>query len=98
MKAVNLEVKDGRIAAIHHVEMPLPLNNNHVELAILASATDATAPIEPVPEDLSVTLNNNHVELISLASTTDATAPIAPVPQDLTASNETTAHLMSETG
>ncbi|KAK6246965.1 hypothetical protein QUC31_018530 [Theobroma cacao] len=48
--AVTVEIKDGRIVAIHPVEMPLPLNTSQIELAILASAT---SPIASVPQNLT---------------------------------------------
>lgn len=50
IKAVTVEIKDGRIVAIHPVEMPLPLNTSQIELAILASAT---SPIASVPQNLT---------------------------------------------
>ncbi|XP_015582492.1 uncharacterized protein LOC8271707 [Ricinus communis] len=54
---VNLVIKDGKIVAVHRVEMPQPLNNNHVEFAILASAT---APVAAVPHNITV---NNEAEV-----------------------------------
>ncbi|XP_057954946.1 uncharacterized protein LOC131148971 [Malania oleifera] len=42
---VNLVIKDGRITAIHRIEIPLPVNNNHFDLTILASATQPSASV-----------------------------------------------------
>ncbi|KAE8687252.1 Kinase superfamily protein [Hibiscus syriacus] len=32
-RPVNVEIKDGRIVAIHPVEMPLPLINSHIDVS-----------------------------------------------------------------
>ncbi|KAE8732653.1 Kinase superfamily protein [Hibiscus syriacus] len=42
-RPVNVEMEDGRIVAIHHVEMPLPLSKSHIDVSLLAS------PIAPLP-------------------------------------------------
>ncbi|XP_022729222.1 uncharacterized protein LOC111284663 [Durio zibethinus] len=47
---VNVEIKDGRIVAIHRVDMQLPLTNSQIDVAILASAT---SPIASVPQNLT---------------------------------------------
>ncbi|XVF05617.1 hypothetical protein REPUB_Repub05bG0188100 [Reevesia pubescens] len=50
-RPVNVEIKDGRIVAIHHIDMPLPLTNaQNIDVAILASAT---SPIASVPQNLT---------------------------------------------
>ena len=45
-----MEIKDGRIVAIYYVDMPLPLNNSQIDVAILASAT---SPIASVQQNLT---------------------------------------------
>ncbi|KDP44146.1 hypothetical protein JCGZ_05613 [Jatropha curcas] len=61
---VNLEMKDGKIMAIHRVEMPEPVDNNHVELAILASAR---SPVASVPQN--ATAANNEMEAHPVSKT-----------------------------
>ncbi|OMO91403.1 hypothetical protein COLO4_18399 [Corchorus olitorius] len=58
---VHVEIKDGKIVAIHEVEMPLPLNHSEIEMTILASS--ATSPIASVPQNL--TGNGTETNLVS---------------------------------
>ncbi|MBA0730602.1 hypothetical protein Golax_023047 [Gossypium laxum] len=51
LKAVNVEIKDGRIVAIHHVEMPLPLSDSQIDVSLLASAA---SPVASVLQNLTV--------------------------------------------
>ncbi|KAK9279156.1 hypothetical protein L1049_012833 [Liquidambar formosana] len=54
--AVSLVIKDGRITAIHRIEIPLLFNDTHVDLTILASAAP---PHASVPQKMTV---NNETE------------------------------------
>ncbi|KAH1115330.1 hypothetical protein J1N35_008708 [Gossypium stocksii] len=46
--AVNVEMKDGKIVAIHHVDMPLPLT----DVTIMPSDS-TSSPIPSVPQNLT---------------------------------------------
>ncbi|TYH09602.1 hypothetical protein ES288_A07G109300v1 [Gossypium darwinii] len=46
-RPVNVEIKDGRIVAIHHVEMPLPLSDSQIDVSLLASAASPVASVSP---------------------------------------------------
>ncbi|XVE59154.1 hypothetical protein DITRI_Ditri05aG0022800 [Diplodiscus trichospermus] len=48
-RPVNVEIKNGRIVAVHYVDMPMPHNNHQIDVAILASAT---SPIASIPQSL----------------------------------------------
>ncbi|MBA0674498.1 hypothetical protein Goari_016092 [Gossypium aridum] len=50
-RPVNVEIKDGRIVAIHHVEMPLPLSDSQIDVSLLASAA---SPVASVLQNLTV--------------------------------------------
>jgi hypothetical protein len=54
LKAVNLVIKESKIAAVHQIEMSVSLNDTHIDVAILAAAT--SSPIASVP--LNLTSNN----------------------------------------
>ncbi|KAL4610329.1 hypothetical protein ACB092_08G043100 [Castanea dentata] len=62
--AVKLVKEDGIITAIHQIETPVPLNDTHIDVTILAVAT---SPITSVPLNLT---SNNETEA-HLVSTTD---------------------------
>ncbi|KAK8605104.1 hypothetical protein V6N13_082561 [Hibiscus sabdariffa] len=49
-RPVNVEIKDGRIVDIHHVEMPLPISNSQIDVSLLASTA---SPIASVPQNLT---------------------------------------------
>ncbi|XVF46423.1 hypothetical protein PTKIN_Ptkin03bG0025400 [Pterospermum kingtungense] len=57
-RPVNVEIKDGRIVAVHFVDTPLPVNNSQIDVAILASATP---PIASVPQNLTVNGTEAHL-------------------------------------
>ncbi|KAL7264596.1 hypothetical protein ACSBR1_002536 [Camellia fascicularis] len=46
---VNLEFKDGRIMAVHRIEMADPLDETRVEFTILASTTPPNTSISQIP-------------------------------------------------
>ncbi|MBA0548383.1 hypothetical protein Golob_019489 [Gossypium lobatum] len=50
-RPVNVEIKDGRIVAIHHVGMPLPLSDSQIDVSLLASAA---SPVASVLQNLTV--------------------------------------------
>ncbi|MBA0821519.1 hypothetical protein Goarm_018372 [Gossypium armourianum] len=50
-RPVNVQIKDGRIVAIHHVEMPLPLSDSQIDVSLLASAA---SPVASVSQNLTV--------------------------------------------
>ncbi|MBA0757516.1 hypothetical protein Gotri_020613 [Gossypium trilobum] len=50
-RPVNVEIKDGRIVAIHLVEMPLPLSDSQIDVSLLASAA---SPVASVSQNLTV--------------------------------------------
>lgn len=52
-----MEIKDGRIVAVHFVDM---LNNSQIDVAILGLAS-ATPPIASVPQNLTVNGTEEHV-------------------------------------
>lgn len=58
LKAVNVEIKDGRIVAIHHVEMPLPLSDSQIDVSLLASAA---SPVASVSQNLTVIFDESSV-------------------------------------
>ncbi|KAA8549527.1 hypothetical protein F0562_001455 [Nyssa sinensis] len=62
---IKLEIKDGRIIAVHRIEMPQPLKvrDTHVDLTILASAT---SPNGSVPRIIMV---NNETEAQPVSQT-----------------------------
>jgi len=64
LEAVKLVKEDGLITAIHQIEKPVPLNDTHIDVTILAVAT---TPNTSVPLNLT---SNNETEA-HLVSTTD---------------------------
>ncbi|XVF68640.1 hypothetical protein PTKIN_Ptkin11bG0017700 [Pterospermum kingtungense] len=56
----NVEIKDEKIVAIHHLDAPLPVTSSQIDVAILASATSPTAS---APE--SLTWNGTEAHLVS---------------------------------
>ncbi|KAG4137860.1 hypothetical protein ERO13_D07G098350v2 [Gossypium hirsutum] len=57
-RPVNVEIKDGRIVAIHHVEMPLPLSDSQIDVSLLASAA---SPVASVSQNLTVIFDESSV-------------------------------------
>ncbi|XVF20167.1 hypothetical protein REPUB_Repub11eG0175000 [Reevesia pubescens] len=63
-RPVNVEIKDGRIVAIHNVDMQLPLtNNSQIDVAILQAS--AASPIASVPQNLTGNGTEAHLGSMS---------------------------------